>query len=391
MIVGIYIVYVGLKSLLSADAEDSGVNMGALEIRKVDFRAGDDGDGPKGIGIEVRGLIPVNRTLSLSFVTSVIDVTNDDDSEPVLSELEAFQEPDTPAYQHIQDGGQISQNQGFSDWIRVGAVYPELLTPAFGGARKLMIATRLVDTNNMPSISLGFGPTDHAGLIAIRTVNFELNYPGKGYRESAEHRDEARALAIRLGMAVAIADGNLDDSEGDIIKEWVTKTLAPFVDEKRNALKTLYNDAMRNAYADAKAGELALSQVTARLNEIAEEPQKYEAIELCFDVMAADGVADESEMDTIRRIAEALELDFKEMETLRDKKLIELDVGLDHQASLETIIGIQDSWTPDEIKTHIRTEFAKWNDRLNNLPEGQERDNAQRMLDMLSEARKKYA
>ena len=54
----------------SGVGSDSGVSMGPLEIRKVDFRAGEDGDGPKGIGLEVRGLIPVNRPLNLGLFTT---------------------------------------------------------------------------------------------------------------------------------------------------------------------------------------------------------------------------------------------------------------------------------------------------------------------------------
>lgn len=365
--------------------------MGELQTRIVDFVAGEDGEGPKGLAIEIRGLIPVARQINLGFMTSILDFTDVDETSIVLSEVEVFQEEDTAAFLNLQNGGVIGPNQGFADWARVGVVFPELLVPAYGGERKLRMITRLVDVDKLPDIELGFGDPDQPGIITIVGNEYTLSYVGKGFMEASEHRDEARVLAIKLGMAIAIADGDLDDSEGNVIKDWVTKTIAPFGDAKRDALKSLYNDAMRNAYADAKAGDLALSQVTARLNEIAEEPQKYEAIELCFDVMAADGIADESEMDSIRRIAEALELDFKEMETLRDKKLIELDVGLDHQASLESIIGIQDDWSEDKIKVHIRTQFAKWNDRLNTLPEGQERDNAQRMLNMLSEARKKYA
>jgi len=368
--------------------------MGELQIRKVEFNFGEDSDGPKGIGIEIKGLIPVTHGVELGFVTSVIDVTNADDTTPVLSELESFQEPESTAYCHIQQGGRIGPDQGFVSWVRVGAVVPELLYPAHGGRRKLKIILRLVDMNNLPNIDLGFGPVsanDHAGLIVARALEYDFEYTGKGYLDAAEHRDEARALAIKLGMAIAIADGSLDDSEGNVIKHWVTKTIAPFNESKKEELKALYNDAMRAAYADAKAGDLALGQVTQRLNEIAEEPQKYEAIELCFDVMAADGVADESELDSIRRIAEALELDYKEIESLRDKRLIELDVELDHQASLESMIGIEEDWSSNQIKSHIREQYAKWNDRLNNLPEGQERENAQRMLDMISEARKKYA
>jgi hypothetical protein len=169
------------------------------------------------------------------------------------------------------------------------------------------------------------------------------------------------------------------------------KIVAPYGDDKQEQLKSLYNNAMREAYAAAKAGQLTLSDVTSRLNDIAEEPQKYEAIELCFDVMAADGVADEEEMNSIRRIAEALDLDYQEIENLRDKKLISLDTSATTRASMETMLGIEDGWDAERTKTHIRTEYAKWNDRLNHLPEGQERENAQRMLNLLSEARKKYA
>ena len=233
--------------------------------------------------------------------------------------------------------------------------------------------------------------SDDLGVVASLHVQHELEYGGKGYLEAVEHRDEARALSIKLGVAVAIADGSLDESEGNVIKDWVQRVISPFDGERREELKELYNNAMRSAYAEAHSGDLTFSEVTNRMNEIAEEPQKYEAIELCFDVMAADGVADETEMDSIRRIAEALELNYEEIESLRDKTLIELDVKIDHQASLETIIGIQKDWSQQQTKAFIRTEFAKWNDRLNNLPEGQERENAQRMLDMLSEARKKYA
>jgi len=40
--------------------------------------------------------------------------------------------------------------------------------------------------------------------------------------------------------------------------------------------------------------------------------------------------------------------------------------------------------------SHLREEFNKWNNRLNTLPEGVERDNAQQMLGLISDARKKY-
>ena len=40
---------------------------------------------------------------------------------------------------------------------------------------------------------------------------------------------------------------------------------------------------------------------------------------------------------------------------------------------------------------HLRKEFKKWNDRLNTASEGEERDNAQKMLDLIADARENMA
>ena len=55
------------------------------------------------------------------------------------------------------------------------------------------------------------------------------------------------------------------------------------------------------------------------------------------------------------------------------------------------MLQIDTDWTNEQIKKHLREEYSKWNNRINTLDEGQERDNAQQMLDLIAEARKKYA
>ena len=106
--------------------------------------------------------------------------------------------------------------------------------------------------------------------------------------------------------------------------------------------------------------------------------------------MAADGVADAREMKIIRTVADALDLDLEEIEKLRDSKMIALNMSISDHASIEDILGINEKWDTDLIKKHLRIEFQKWNDRLNTLPEGNERQNAQHMLDVIADARKKY-
>ncbi|MCK5664359.1 MAG: hypothetical protein KAI17_12795, partial [Thiotrichaceae bacterium] len=84
-------------------------------------------------------------------------------------------------------------------------------------------------------------------------------------------------------------------------------------------------------------------------------------------------------------------LDMDEVAKMRDKNIVNLDSSVSDHASVEVMLGIESDWSPEKIKSYLRTEFQKWNDRLNTLPDGHERSNAQLMLNRIAEARKKYA
>ena len=363
--------------------------MPPLEIRFKDGFLGDDTEGIATKEIEGRGLFPLAKETNIGFVTSVFDAT-EKEWQPVISAIEMFQEPDNLVYQHIVECGVASPDQGFGTWVRLGIVLPDILQPPYSGEREMVALLRMVDLDKLPNIHHGLIQEDDPGLLWSSSLKFPHNFEEKGYSEAAEHRDEARAIALKIGVAVAMADGSLDTSEGECLKEWIVRTIELFTDNKQVELKRLYNDAMREAYGQAKDGNLSLSALTARLNEIGEKKLKYDAIELCFDVMAADGVADAAEMKTIRQVADALGLEFDEIEKLRDQKIVGLNSSISDQASVEDLLGIESTWDAELIKKHLRTEFQKWNNRINTLSEGEERDNAQRMLDVIAEARKKY-
>ena len=75
---------------------------------------------------------------------------------------------------------------------------------------------------------------------------------------------------------------------------------------------------------------------------------------------------------------------------MKDSVIVDIGSSLNDSSSMEVVLGIDSSWDDDKIKTHLRKEFQKWNNRLNTLPAGKERDNAQAMLDSIAKARKKY-
>jgi tellurite resistance protein len=377
------------KGSLKDNMEFSFKGMQPFELKLEDVRLNDDGTGPWLKAIMGKGLFPLERNANLTVVTSVFDETSGE-LEPVISALDSFQEPDSVAYQANSELGYVKAGTGFVKWVRLGVAIPDIIEPPYSGKRKLLVIVRVVDVDNLPKIEHGFHTSD-TGIIFQTSLRFEHEFLDKGYIEAAEHKEESVALSLKIGMAVAMADGSLDDAEGDVLKHWIIKSIAPFKDEKKNRLKGIYNEAIRDSYAQALEGSLSLSQLTDNLNNMGDKTGKYEALELCFEVMAADGVADSEEIKIIHKVADALNLDMKEVEAMRDQKILGLKTKISDNDSVEVILGIDDSWSHEQIKRHLRTEFQKWNNRLNTLPEGEERNSAQVMLNQISEARKKYA
>ena len=187
-----------------------------------------------------------------------------------------------------------------------------------------------------------------------------------------------------------MADGSLDEKEGEVIKNWIKKTISIYDEEKKKELKNIYNNAFKEAYKLAKGNKLLISDLTSELNELNENKIKYDAMELCYEVMAADGVAESEELKTIRAIGEILEIDANEIEKMRDKNLVNLSSEATSAPSVEDVLGIDKSWSKEKIKSHLTTEFQKWNNRISSLPEGNEKNNAQSMLNKIAEIRKKY-
>jgi hypothetical protein len=166
-------------------------------------------------------------------VISVLVKNDAGELAPVLSMIKEFQEPGTRAFQELTGCGEVSGNQGYLDWVQIGVVPTEILQPPSGGKQQLNIVVRLVDMNNIPSINLGYSDSSESLWTGIET--YDYNFEVSGYLEEAEHKDKAQSLTIKIGMAVAMADGTLDDSEGNILKNWIVSALSHHTGEKRES------------------------------------------------------------------------------------------------------------------------------------------------------------
>ena len=347
------------------------------------------------VSVQLRGRLPINRARKIGFLVGIDDVTDADNPKPVISFLNVFQEAGTTIFQSYQNIGDCNPGGGFTDWSNLGGFFPEMLQPPASGNRKFLVNAQLVDVNNLigddtpPKTVMG-RLINKDVIIWEQTFSYERVYTDKGYEEEAAHREEAQQITIRIGVAVAMSDGSFDDSEGEVIKKWITKTIAGYSEKKRESLKNIYNDAFKSAYHDASNRKLSFSDLS-RLNDIGEKKTKFDALELAYEVMAADGVADPEELKMIRMIGEQLNLDMDEVEKIRSRIMITLpdDVFTDKE-TLEQLFGIDKNWDKGKIKAHLATEFQRWNGRMNALAEGKEKDKAQNMLNKIGEARKKY-
>lgn len=336
--------------------------------------------------VEVMGKFPITTNVRAALVVSVLDITSGD-GEPVLSLIESMTEDKTTAFQQLTDIGIAKMGYGYENWVRIGGILPDMIETPHKGKRKLLVIVRMVEVNNMPSINLGFH-SGKEGILWMSSAEFncEIKYPG--YRDEEENRIIAHTNIVRLAVKSACVDEVFEESEGQAIKEWMQNIVYGYRDSKIEEVKTRLNEAFKESFEEATSGNKDITNICRAINELGNNGYKYAAIELCYDVVAADKVIDESEAILINKISDLLNLDRNEVEKIKDRKLIDLDTTKDQSAgSLEALLGINSDMSEQEINSHLRKEFQKWNSRLNTLEEGDERDNAQKMLDLISNYR----
>ena len=341
--------------------------------------------------IKIRGRMPVPRRMKLSFAISILDVTQGKGNyKPVFSFLDDLQEPNSRCFQQSGNFGMTEVGDSIVDWLPIGAFLPDIIQTAYSGKRNLEIILRLYNTDNPIQLHGGFGG-DGGELVHIVTLKHHHDSNEIGYEEEIENRELAQALSLKIGVAVAMADGSLGDDEGNKLKSWIKNEISGYSSENyQQELKEKLNNAFREGYREISYGKLTLFNYLEQLNEVGSKKDKNEAISLCMDIMAADGVADKAELKMINDIASKLDLNMEEVERRKDAVTLNLEVNESDEDDLETFVGLKEEWSISQKKLHLSKEFQKWNNRMNALDSGVEREKAQQILDAIAKLRKKY-
>lgn len=358
----------------------SGPNMGRFEIRASQVMRGTNKD-LRVISIEGRGLLPVHRSMDIQFVTWAEDVTDDSNGEPVFCSIPDFQHHEHPTYQNVQDAGTLAPNQGYSDWVELGVAPLDAMTFPRSGSRNIRFYCYMTEKT---------APSLRKSLLGD-SYNLRINNDETGYKEWKEKRVEALTLSLRLGIAMAHADGEFARSEAAAIKHWLKERIERLDDEEQASAKTKLNAAMTAAVAEAEARSLNVASAAATLRASPIRNAPYDALELCTIIMAADGVIDPAEMRLLREIGEKMGIPSQQIQGLTDKHTPEATTsGGDGELSDELLVGLDPKLPAAEAKRKLREIFARYNSMLTTERDPFKRQRYQECIDAVARLRKKY-
>ncbi len=367
-------------------------SLGQLELRCVPAKFPvTDGEPFDGYQVQVRGIVNnLANSIDACAVLSLVDYT-DGKYEPVITNLDFLQEKNSSAFQRIIPIGNLNQQVGYTKWINLERVIPDVVYSKYSGNRHLKVIVRFIPNTpeQINMINLGLHK-DESILCAFAETDLKVKLKEKGYEESREEQIRARALMVMFAVYLANIDGNLDAKEGKTIQKWIAKQVDIAYENLQDKLKKALNDALKESYKLAQNDKLSVSSLIKEFKGLTSYATNLSLMEFLIDIIGADSKVTKEEMKALNAIAEALDIDQAQVKSMSEKSFLNMKSDLKTSSSIESILGIDDSWTKEEIIKHLNKEFAKWNGRIQALENEDEKNKAQQMLDAIAKARKKY-
>ncbi len=341
------------------------------------------------LAIQVKGHIPVpHDACPVAFRLHIFDGLQVD-LKPVLCTIEELQEQQTQVFEWRADPGRIPFHNGAPNWQTLIAIPREVLVFPAQGERRVTFQFCVVAPGDVPRFQLGFTDGTTGTTYALAQCTRSISNEDEGYEDGAENRRAAMNVTPELALHVAAVGVSVGEDETKVIKDWMTKVMATVPEEDQKEEKEYFRQTVNAAYKRVTAGDANVEEVVGRMNAIASLQEKYEALELCMDVMAADGKAEASEMKILDRIARMLQVDPKTYRSLRELRIAKLsDVG-EVAGNLNTMLGLTADMSPEEVKRHLTAEYRKWNSRVSHSDD-KIRARATEMLLVIGETRAKY-
>jgi len=350
------------------------------------------------IKVEAKGIIPLDNDLIYGgFVISLFDCTGGR-LLPIQCESSDFQEEHTSAFQLNYNIGEIGGSLEFLEWTPIGVFSSMLLDGPFEDTKNLMVVARLIDLEYEYYIHHGKVLPTENGVLWTGIKKFKINLWNDGYLESKIRLQRFHFTSIGLAVLMAAACNRIEAHLIEIIQEkiddWLAEASSSYQiydgyssdQERSEKYSTQFNQILQKA----NGRTLIQSRLLTELKQRCSPSQAVELIELCFDVMMADKIITVATLELIDKIAKATRIDLKKLEKIRDDNIVRISTAINFDIPAEQFLGINSYWKPKKKIKHLESEFHKWNSRLNLVPEGDTRENIQRLLTMIGNTLKEY-
>ena len=279
------------------------------------------------------------------------------------------------------------EDRYYTDWV-------DLLNPIPFNGSTIRCPTQ---GKNKLLVTFNIFNPDTDGIYETATSTFTYDQVERGMLDRIDDVPKIRKQMICFAMRMCYEDGKADDSEIEVIKTWMKNKFEYIEDEsEKEKVKKDCNAEVAQALNLAKQGKLNLDVLLKSFNEIADKGDKWELIELLRDVMAADEEAEARELKMMRDVQVGIGIDPEEFQKMLDEALpkIKKVSGLDEAESGDkclvygNLLGIDSSWSTEEKKKKLASEFNKHNGLANAASTENERQNANKMLENISYYRK---
>jgi tellurite resistance protein len=264
----------------------------------------------------------------------------------------------------------------FEEWTSTGIpVMEDTLVGPKGGPRNLFIAVEIMQADDF--------------MMWRTEIPFSANLDF-GYQDIDDRLASNQALSVQLAVAVAATTEGIHDAELTAINTWIKKNTEELETEERSKRRKSLVATLRTAQQRAEAGTLQISKLIGKLKTEGTRSGRMMAVELCFAVMAADGVASADELETVNKIAEKLDVNPQLLSAARDKSLSGLSGGATNDRDRYAILGIDASGDPEQIRSQLSGLYKRWSSRATTLTDPAKRKEAEDMLRLIAEIRAEH-
>ena len=325
--------------------------------------------------VQMKGLIECHEDeCDVVNIIRIDDIT--DERMPLLCSHESFQMEDSRVFMFKSDEQSLPYKETIiTNWIPIGSAPLMFIEPPRSGMRKLEFKVYIVESSTQK-------------ILEESTYTLQHRFEDIGYLEANENTEKFEKALIQIAMLVSASDGSMDQDEANIIKDWATKRLDYYREEFQDDEKVRLNSYIRGSYQQVSNNELDLHDILIRANDYTSMAQKLEIFEMSLDVARSDGVADEMELKVIRTISDVLHLDANRARAMIDKSLpISMHAGA---VNTDILLGIDVTMSEKEVKKILREQYQKWNARVTSSDD-EIRGQAEKMLELIAETRKKYS